>query len=82
MFSVPGLLHCLDGPSSQDTPGQGLSALASLMEQGRPPGEIVTHSAPGRPTAGFLLCPYPAAPAFKGGSDSGPHDAANWRRPR
>jgi feruloyl esterase len=82
MFSVPGLLHCFGGPGPQDIPGQGLSALASWVEQGRPPGEIVAHSAPGQPAAGFLLCPYPAAPAFKGGPGSDPRDAADWRCPR
>ncbi|WP_041939132.1 MULTISPECIES: tannase/feruloyl esterase family alpha/beta hydrolase [Frankia] len=83
LFTVPGLFHCFGGPGAQDTPAQGLAALADWVEHGQVPRTIVVHSAADQPKADFLLCPYPAHPIFLGGADNPRHlnalDAENWR---
>lgn len=82
LFTTPGLLHCFGGPGPQDTPVQGLAALAKWVEQGQPPQTIVVNSGPGQPKADFRLCPYPGIPTFLGGVRNparlDPLDAANW----
>ncbi|SHN19568.1 tannase/feruloyl esterase family alpha/beta hydrolase [Cryptosporangium aurantiacum] len=74
-FTVPGLLHCAGGPGPQDTPTEGLAALANWVEHGQAPGNIVVHSAANQPAASFRLCPVPSKPVFKGGN---PLDATAW----
>lgn len=43
MYLVPGLLHCFGGPGPIDVPDRLLEQLLAWVEQGSPPGAVVTQ---------------------------------------
>lgn len=76
LFIAPGVFHCAGGPGPQDTPEQAIAAIVRWVEQGKPPKELITNSAPTAPPRTFLLCPYPSKAVFRGGDVN---DASNWK---
>lgn len=83
LFIAPGVFHCTGGPGPQDTTEQAIAAVVRWVEQGKPPEELITHSALTAPPRTFLLCPYPSAAVFCGGVDNpydlDVNDASNWK---
>lgn len=72
LFMVPGMAHCGGGPGVNTF--DSIGALEKWVEKGVAPDTMM-----GKNNAGTLtrpLCPFPAAPEYKGSGDL--KDAANW----